>query len=147
MVYPCLEMRVYCFCVGIFHSSFGLMKYPYTKTIHVHLQTRIHHSLVLDISPSNDFQAAPNVSQIVSFATKIKSFIKSWKCLMVNFSKKHSQTKWPTGRSWILKSHSSSAENLSFETWRELPQEAHLSQYQWNLSFLWLLILYWVTPT
>ncbi len=50
MMYPCLEMQVYCFCVGIFHSSFGLMKYPYTKTIHLHLQTTIHHSLVLVIS-------------------------------------------------------------------------------------------------
>ncbi len=49
MIYPCLEMQVYCFCVEIFHSSFGLMKYPYTKTIHLHLQTRIHHSLVLVI--------------------------------------------------------------------------------------------------
>ncbi len=37
------------FCEGIFHSSFGLMKYPYTKTIHLDLQTRIHHSLVLVI--------------------------------------------------------------------------------------------------
>ncbi len=38
-----------CFCVWIFHESFGLMKYPYTKTINLHLQTRIHHELVLVI--------------------------------------------------------------------------------------------------
>ncbi len=49
MMYPYMEMQVYCFCVGIFHSSFGLMKYPYTKTIHLHLQKRIHNSLVLVI--------------------------------------------------------------------------------------------------
>ncbi len=30
-------------------NQFGLMKYPYTKTIHLDLQTRIHHSLVLVI--------------------------------------------------------------------------------------------------
>ncbi len=30
-------------------TSFGLMKYPYTKTIHWNIQTRIHHSLVLVI--------------------------------------------------------------------------------------------------
>ncbi len=35
-----------------FYSSFGLMKYPYTKTIHLDLQTRIHLSLVLVIIAS-----------------------------------------------------------------------------------------------
>ncbi len=30
-VYPCLEIQVNCFCVGIFHESEGQMKYPFTK--------------------------------------------------------------------------------------------------------------------
>ncbi len=51
VVYPCLEIQVNCFWVGIFHESFGLMKYPYTKTMNLHLQTRIHHELVLGFMP------------------------------------------------------------------------------------------------
>ncbi len=35
VVYPCLEMQVNCFCVWIFHEYFGLMKYPYTKTMNL----------------------------------------------------------------------------------------------------------------
>ncbi len=27
--------QIYCFCEGFFHSAFGLVKYPYTNTIHV----------------------------------------------------------------------------------------------------------------
>ncbi len=43
------EIRFILFCEEIFHSSFGMMKYPYTKIFHLNLQTRIHHSLVLVI--------------------------------------------------------------------------------------------------
>ncbi len=43
--------QVHCFCVEIFHSSFRLMIYSNTKIIHLDLQTRIHHSLVLVIIP------------------------------------------------------------------------------------------------
>ncbi len=34
-MYPCLEIHVNCFCVGIFHESEGRMKYPYTKTMNL----------------------------------------------------------------------------------------------------------------
>ncbi len=51
VVYSCLEMQVNCFCVGIFYESEGRMKYPYTKTINLHLQARIHHELVLVFMP------------------------------------------------------------------------------------------------
>ncbi len=27
--------HIRCFCVGLFHSSFGFVKYPYTNTTHV----------------------------------------------------------------------------------------------------------------
>ncbi len=49
VMYLCLKIRFVVFCDGIFYFSFVLMKYPYTKTIHLDLQTRIHHSLVLVI--------------------------------------------------------------------------------------------------
>ncbi len=51
-VYPCLEIQVNCFCVGIFHESEGRMKYPFTKNNEPDLQTRIHHELVLVFMPS-----------------------------------------------------------------------------------------------
>ncbi len=38
-------------CVGIFHESEGRMKYPYTKTMKLDLQTRKHHELVLVFMP------------------------------------------------------------------------------------------------
>ncbi len=40
-----------CFCVGIFHEYEGRMKYPYTQTMNLDLQTRIHHELVLVFMP------------------------------------------------------------------------------------------------
>ncbi len=44
MMYPSLEIR--------FIVSEGLVKYPYTKTIHLDLHTMIHHSLGLVITPN-----------------------------------------------------------------------------------------------
>ncbi len=46
MMYPCLRSGSL-FLVMKFHWCRGLMKYPYTKTIHPDLLKRIHHWLVL----------------------------------------------------------------------------------------------------
>ncbi len=48
VMYSCLEIRPIVF-IGIFLSSIVLILYSYTqnKTIHLDLQIRIHHSLVV----------------------------------------------------------------------------------------------------
>ncbi len=45
-----------CFCVGLFHTSFRLMKYPFTQTAHVfsNLQSLdVRHSIILLIQCSH----------------------------------------------------------------------------------------------